>query len=125
MQLKKEESQESDVEYKVFMQHHSKLTNLPSLVNLISFFVTDDIITSSDGEAITNTEPQTAALRKLLNKISLNLLLGHGGSKTFNKFLMIMRKYGDKDAQHLATTMLKANERLHSTVSFTPTNTGM
>ena len=127
VQLTKEKTQESDLEYRVFMKHHSRLTNIPSLVNWISYFVDDNIITSSDGEVIKNTivtETQTAALMKLLSKISMNLLLGHGSSKTFDKFLKIMRTYGDNDAQSLATEMLKAIEKLQSTISFTPTNTG-
>lgn len=128
MQLTKEKTQESDLEYRVFMKHHSKLSNILSLLNLISYFVAADIITSSDEEVINNTmdtESQIAALMKLLSKISMNLLLGRGGSKTFDKFLKIMRTRGDDDAQHLATEMLKAIKKLHSTVSCTPSITGM
>ena len=49
-------------------------------------------------------------------------LHGRGGSKTFDKFPKIMGTHGDDDAQHLATEMLKAIEKLHTAIS---SNTGM
>ena len=122
---RKQKTQESDLEYKLFMQYHSKLSDVPSLVDLTSHFVAAKIITSSDAEAIANTiimESQTAALRKLLNKISLTLLLGHGDSKLFDKMLEIMQIYGDDTAQHLAIEMLKAIGKLQSAV---PVTSGM
>ena len=67
-------------------------------------------------------ESQTAALRKLLNKISLTLLLDHGDSKLFDKMLEIMQMYGDDTAQHLAIEMLKAIGKLQSAV---PVTSGM
>ena len=109
--ITKEKTHQSDLEYELFMKYHSKLNHLQSLVNLTSYFVTAKIITSSDAEAVTNamiTESKNTALRKLLNKISLVFLLGHGDSKLFDKMLKIMQIYGDDSTQTLAADMLKA-----------------
>ena len=97
----------SDLGYKLFMQYYNKLTGIPSLVELTSHFVAADIISSSDGEAITNavaTKSQTAALRKLLTKI---LTVSHGDYKPFYKMLRIMQAYGHSEAKLLATEMLE------------------
>ena len=118
----KEKTQQSDLEYNLFMQYHSKLTRIPSLIDLTSYFVAAKIITSSDAEAVANTiimESQTAALRKLLNKISLTLLLGHGDSKLFDKMLKVMQIYGDDAVQHLATDMLETIIKQRSAVPIT------
>ena len=121
----KEKTQQSDLEYNLFMQYHYKLTRVLSLVDLTSYFVAAKIITSSDAEAVANTiimESQTAALRKLLNKISLTLLLGHGDSKLFDKMLKIMQIYGDDTVQHLGADMLETIVKQRSAV---PTTSGM
>ena len=118
----KKKTQQSDLEYKLFMQYHNKLSEVPSLVDLTSHFVAANIITSSDAEAVTNTittESQTAALRKLLNKISLAFLLGHDGSELCDKMLEIMQMYGDDTAQQLATDMLETIVKQRSIVSTT------
>ena len=121
----KKKTQQSDLEYKLFMQYHSKLSEVPSLVDLTSHFVAANIITSSDAEAITNTittESQTAALRELLNKISLAFLLGHDGSELCDRMLEIMQMYGDDIVQQLATDMLETIVKQRSAV---PTTSGM
>ena len=119
----KQKTQQSDLEYKLFMQYHSKLSDVLSLVDLTSHFVAANIITSSDGQAVINTmiiESQTAAaLRKLLNKISLALLCSHDDSKLFHKMLRIMQVHGDDTAQCLAAEMLKAVEKTRSGVPVT------
>ena len=116
----RETTQQSDLEYKLFMQYHSKLSEVPSLVDLTSHFVAANIITSFDAEAITNTvttESQTAALRKLLNKILLAFSF-----ELFDKMLEIMQMYGDNIVQQLATDMLETIVRQRSAV---PTTSGM
>ena len=103
-----ERTQQSDLEYKLFMQYYSKLSDVLSLVDLTSHFVAANIITSSDAEAVTNTittESHTAALRKLLNKVSLAFSLGRDGSELFDKLLKIMQMYGDDIVQQLAADM--------------------
>lgn len=105
-QLAKQKTHQSDVEYKLFMQYYSKLSGIPSLVELTPYFVAANIITSSDGESIINTaitESPTAALRKLLNTIFLILIHGHSDDKVFGKILSIMKIHGDGPAQLLAT----------------------
>ena len=117
-----QKTQQSDLEYKLFMQYHSKLSDVPSLVDLTSHFVAAKIITSSDAEAVTNTiimESQTAALRKLLSKISLTFLLGNGDSQLFDKMLKIMQIYGDDAVQHLAADMLETIAKQWSAVPIT------
>ena len=104
------------------MQYHSKLSDVPSLVDLTSHFVTAKIITSSDAEAVANTiimESQTAALRKLLNKISLSFSLGRGDSKLFDKMLKIMQIYGDETVQQLAADILETIVKQWSAVPIT------
>ena len=118
----KKKTQQSDVEYELFMQYHSELYSLPSLVDLTSHFVAANIIKSSDAEAVANTiimESQTAALQKLLNKISLTLLLGDGDSKPFDKMLKIMQIYSEDTVQHLATDMLEKIIKQRSAVPIT------
>ena len=117
-----EKTQQSDLEYKLFIQYHSKLSDVPSLIDLTSHFVAANIITSSDAEAIANTiimESQTAALQKLLNKISLSFSLGHGDSKLFDKMLKIMQIYGDDAVQHLAADILETIVKQWSAVPIT------
>ena len=126
VQERMQKAQSLDLEYKSFMQYHSRLSNIPSLLDLTSYFVTANIITNSDGDAIINTvatESQTAALRKLLNKISLSILRGHGGSRSFDKILMIMQIYGSDDVQLLANEMLQTIVRLRSPHHITSPNT--
>ena len=118
-------TQQSDLEYDLFMQYHSELYSVPSLVDLTSHFVAANIIKSSDAEAVANTiimESQTAALRKLLNKISLTLLLGDGDSKLFDKMLKTMQIYSEDTVQHLATDML---EKIMKQQSAVPITSGM
>ena len=118
----KQKTQQSELEYKLFMQYHSKLSDALSLIDLTSHFVTANIITSSDGQAVINTmiiESHTAALRKLLNKISLALLRGHDDSELFHRMLKIMQIYGDDTAQYLAAEMLKAVGKPQSAVPVT------
>ena len=124
-QTSKQTTQSSDLDYKLFMQYHSRLSDIPSLVDLTSYFVTANIITKSDGETIANliaTESQTVALRKLLNKLSLALLLGHGGSKSFEKVLRIIQIYGSDTARLVAHEILDAVVRVPSPAQ---PNTGM
>ena len=93
----------TDSGYKLFMQYYNKLTGIPSLVELTSHFVAANIISSSDGEAITSavtTKSQTAALRKLLTKI---LTVSHGDYKPFYRMLRIMQAHGHSEAKLLAT----------------------
>ena len=121
----KEKTQQSDLEYKLFMQYYSKLSDVLSLVDLTSHFVAANIITSSDAEAITNTittESQTAILQNLLNKISLAFSLGNDGSKLFDKMLEIMQMYGDDIVQQLAADMSETIVKQRSAV---PTTSGM
>ena len=121
----KQKTPSLDLEYKSFMQYHSRLSDMPSLLDLTSYFVTANIITKSDGDVIINTvatESQTAALRRLLNKISLSLLRGHGGNKSFDKMLMIMQAYGSDDVQLLANQMLQTVIRLQSPHCITSPN---
>ena len=116
----RETTQQSDLEYKLFMQYHSKLSEVPSLVDLTSHFVAANIITSFDAEAVTNTittESQTAALRKLLNKILLAFSF-----ELFDKMLEIMQMYGDDIVQQLATDMLETIVKQRSSA---PTTSGM
>jgi len=111
IQLAKQITQSSDFEYKLFMRYHSKLTKIPSLVDLISCFVAANIITSSDGDTIKNitaTESQTTALIKLLSKISMTLLRSPCGNKLLNKILRIMQIYGNDTAKLLAAEMLES-----------------
>ena len=124
-QSRKQAAKSSDLDYKLFMQYHSRLSDIPSLVDLTSYFVTANIITRSDGETIANviaTESQTVALRKLLNKLSLILLLGHADSKLFVKMLRIMQIYGSDAARLVADKMMEAVIRVSSPVQ---TNTGI
>ena len=117
-----EKTQQSDLEYKLFMQYHSKLSDVPSLVDLTSHFVAANIITSSDAETVKNTittESQTTALRKLLNKISLALLRGHDNNKLFDKMLEIMQMYGDDIVQQLAADMSETIVKQRSAASAT------
>ena len=127
-QSRKQKTQPSDLDYKLFMQYHSRLSDIPSLVDLTSYFVTANIITRSDGEIITNavtTESRQKALMKLLNKVSLTLLLGHGDSKSFEKMLRIMQVFGSDTAQLVADEMLEAVIKVPSPVQTTLPNTGM
>ena len=97
----------SELGYKLFMQYYNRLTGIPSLVELISHFVAANIISSSDGEAITSvvtTKSQTAALRKLLTKM---LTVSHNDHKSFYKMLKIMQAYGDSETKLLATEVLE------------------
>ena len=111
----------SDLGYKLFMQYYNKLTGLPSLVELTSHFVAADIISSSDGEAITSavtTKSQTAALRKLLTKM---LTVSHNDHKSFYKMLKIMLAYGDSATKLLATEVL---EKFLESISNAPDENG-
>ena len=122
------ETHSSDSEYKLFMHYYNKLNNIPSLVDLASYFVTANIITRSDGETIANhiaTESQTVALRKLLNKLSLILLRGQCDSKSFEKMLRIMQIYGSDTAQLVASEMLEAVISVPLPVQATSPNTGI
>ena len=124
VQDRKQKASSLDLEYKSFMQYHSKLSDIPSLLDLTSYFVTTNIITNSDGDAIINTvttESQTAAVRKLLNKISLSILCGHGVS--FDKMLSIMQTYGSNNVKLLASEMLQTVVRLRSLHQITSPNT--
>ena len=115
----KEKTQQSDLEYELFMKYHSKLNHLQSLVDLTSYFVTAKIINSSEAEAVTNamiTESKNAALRKLLSKISLVFLLGRGDSKLFDKMLKIMQIYGDESTQTLAADLLETIVKQRSVI---------
>ena len=116
-----------DLEYKSFMQYHSRLSDIPSLLDLTSYFVTANIITNSDGDGIINTvaiESQTAALRKLLNKISMSIRYSDDGNiKSFDKMLMIMQAYGSDDVQLLANEMLQTIVKLRSPHQITSPNT--
>ena len=117
VQDRKQKAQSLDLEYKSFMQYHSKLSDIPSLLDLTSYFVAAKIITNSDGDAIINTvttESQTAALRNLLYKISMSIWCGHGGNKSFDKMLMIMQMYGSDNVKLLANEMLQTVVRLRS-----------
>ena len=120
----KQKIQQSDLEYKLFMQYYSKLSDVLSLVDLTSHFVAANIITSSDAETITNTitESQTAILQNLLNTISLAFSLGNDGSKLFDKMLEIMQMYGDDIVQQLAADMSETIVKQRSAV---PTTSGM
>ena len=124
---RKEETEPLHSEYKLFTQYHSRLSAIPSLVDLTSYFVTANIITKSDGETITNTvaaKSQKDALIKLLSKICLVLLRGHCDSKSFEKMLKIMQIYGTDTAQHVASEMLEAVSA-PSPIQTTLPNTGM
>ena len=121
VQSRKQKTQSSDLDYKLLMQYHSRLSDMPSLLDLTSYFVTASIITKSDGQSIENiiaTESQTVALRKLLNKLSLTLLLGRD-DKSFNKILRIMQIYGSDIVQLVANEMLEAALRVTSPVQTT------
>ena len=125
-QLQSQKTQQSDLEYKLFMQYHSKLTHVPSLLDLTSHFVAANIITSSDGQAVINTmiikSQSVLALKKLLTKILLTLSRGHNDSKLFHKMLGIMQMYGDDIVQQLAADMLVTIVKQQSAV---PTTSGM
>ena len=106
-----------DFGYKLFMQYYNKLTGIPSLVELTSHFVAANVISSSDGEAITSTvatKSQTAALRKLLTKI---LTVSHNDHKPFYKMLRIMQAHGHSEARLLATYLLEKFSGFLSSVS--------
>jgi len=129
-QLMKQITQSSDFEYKLFMHYHNKLSDIPSLVDLTSHFVAANIITSSDGEAITSitaTESQASALIKLLSKISMTLLCSPCGNKLLNKMLRIMQIYGNDTAKLLAAEMLESvvRNQLQSIDHNTSTDTGV
>ena len=118
----KDKTQQTTLEYKLLVQYHSNLAHVPSLVNLISYFVAAKIITSSDAEAITNTiiiKSQIVALRKLLNKVLSTFLHGHGDSKLFDEMLKIMQIYGDDSVQILAADMLGTIVKKRSAVPIT------
>ena len=128
VQSRKQKTQSSDLNYRLFMQYHSRLSDMPSLLDLTSYFVTANIISRSDGQSIDNiiiTESQTVALRKLLNKLSLTLLLGHDDNKSFNKMLRIMQIYGSNNVQLVADEMLEAAVRIPSPVQTTLFITGI
>ena len=121
------ETQSSDSEYTLFMHYYNELKDIPSLVDLTSYFVTANIITQSDGETIANviaTESQTVALGKLLNKLSLILLRGKCDSKLFEKMLRIMQIYGSDAARLVASKMLETVIRVPSPVQATSRITG-
>ena len=114
----KEKTQQSDLEYKLFMQYYSKLSDVPSLVDLTSHFVAANIITSSDAEGVTECK-KTAALQNLLNKISLVLLRDHDDSELFDKMLEIMQMYGNDIVQQLAAHMSETIVKQRSAVPIT------
>ena len=128
IQSRKQRTQPSDSDYKVFMQYHSSLTDIPSLVDLTPYFVTANVITKSDGETIANavtTESQTVALRKLLTKLSITLLLGHDDNKSLNKMLRIMQIYGSDNAQLMADEILETGVRVPLPFQTILSDTGM
>ena len=97
----------SNVGYRLFVQYHDKLISMPSLVNLTSYFVDANVISSSDGEAFTSaatTIDLTAALRNLLSKI---LTFCHSDNNAFYKVLRIMQIHGYHAIKLLATEMLE------------------
>ena len=126
-QSRKEETEPLHSEYKLFMQYHSRLSDMPSLVDLTSYFVTASIISRSDGETIINTitmESRTVALRKLLEKLPLTLLRARGDNKVFEKILRIMQIYGSDTVRLVADEMLEEVIRAPLSVQITLYNTG-
>ena len=95
---------------------------MPSLLDLTSYFVASNIISSSDGEAITSTvttKSQTTAIRKLLTKI---MAVCHSDNKPFLKMLGVMQTHGDSAAKALGALMIdnflkKFTSLLNGTVS--------
>ena len=121
-QLTQQERDPPNVGYKLIMQYYDKLTGIPSLVNLTSYFVAANIISSFDGDAIKNivaTKSQTAALRKLFTRI---LTVSHNNHKPFYKMLRIMQIHGHSVIKRLATEMLEKFVELFLSAS---TDTGM
>ena len=103
MQQKKHSS---DIGYKLFMEYYHKLTDMPSLVDLMPHFIAANIISSSDGEVITSsvtTKSQTDTLMKLLVKI---MAVCHSDNKPFRKMLGIMQTHGDSAAKALGAVMI-------------------
>lgn len=93
------------VEYEVFIRYYSSIVNSLSAKTLSPFFVTENIISTTDESVILNTPVKTIAASLLLSNISSELKAGI--NECFYKFLDITEQHGSIDSKDVITAIRK------------------